>query len=410
MAHQVISLFSGGGGIDCGLSAAGFETAVSADLDEICAASLRANRCGEVLCGDIAGVASARLLAAAGARRGDIALLAAGPPCQPFSKSANWCYGAPLGLDDPRADTLRHMMRIVEEVLPRVVFIENVPGFAGQGPRAGVKAIEASLRRINRKHGVSYKLSATIVDAADYGVPQHRRRLVIVLDREGRMFELPRPTHGRKQNGLLPYVTAWDAIGDLGFKSTPEELKVKGRWAGLLPSIPEGENYLWHTPRGSGLSLFGYRTRYWSFLLKLAKARPSWTLPANPSQNSGPFHWKNRLLSVDEMSRLQSFPDSWMIVGARTEQVRQLGNAVPPLLAEIIGRQILRQLLGGNGRNRAARLLLPSRGRPPPPERIRPVASDYLPLAGAHKAHPGHGLGPGAQRRERELEDQLSLL
>jgi DNA (cytosine-5)-methyltransferase 1 len=411
VTHQIISLFSGGGGIDCGLAAAGFETAVSLDMDEACTASLRANRCGEVLSDDIAHISSAQLLAAAGARPGDVALLAAGPPCQPFSKSANWHYGSPLGLDDPRSETLQHMMRIIEEVLPRAVVIENVPGFAGQGARAGVRAVEARLGKINRKHGVSYRLFAAIIDAADFGVPQHRRRLFIVLDREGRTFKMPRPTHGQDSSGrLAPYLTAWDAICDLRVKSTPPELQMRGRWAQLLPSIPEGENYLWHTDRGGGVPLFGYRTRYWSFLLKLAKARPAWTLSANPSQNSGPFHWKSRLLSVEEIGRLQSFPDTWIIAGSRSQRVRQLGNAVPPLLAEVIGREIHRQLLGANGKDRPPRLLLPSRGRPPAPERIRPVGADYLSLVGAHKPHPGHGRGPGARRRARELATQLAFL
>ena len=412
MAHQVISLFSGGGGIDCGLAAAGFETAVSVDVDQACVASLHANRCGEVLSGDIANISSAQLLAEAGVHRGDIALLAAGPPCQPFSKSANWRFGSPLGLDDPRSQTLHHMMRIVEDVLPRAVFIENVPGFAGQGARAGVKAIEAKLRKINRAHGVLYGLFAAIVDAADYGVPQHRRRLIIVLDREGGSFTMPQPTHGGELSAeVAPYVTAWDAIGNLGAPSMPLELRTRGRWADLLPSIPEGENYLWHTDRGGGIPLFGYRTRYWNFLLKLAKARPAWTLPANPSQNSGPFHWTSRMLSAKEMSRLQSFPDTWTIAGTRSQQVRQLGNAVPPLLAEVIGRQILRQLLGHKGKSGAPRLLLPSTGRPPPPERIRPVTASYLSLAGAHKPHPGHGRGPGARRRVREAAAaQLALV
>ena len=101
MAHRVISLFSGGGGIDCGLAAAGFETVLSVDMDEACAASLRANRCGEVLSADIAQISSSRLLDPAGAHRGEIDLLAAGPPCQPFWKSANWHYGSPLRLRRP---------------------------------------------------------------------------------------------------------------------------------------------------------------------------------------------------------------------------------------------------------------------------------------------------------------------
>lgn len=410
MADSVISLFAGGGGIDCGLAAAGFETAVSVDMDEACAASLRANRCGEVICGDVGGIPSEQLMAVAGARQGEIALLAAGPPCQPFSKSANWRYGSPLGLDDPRAATLQHMIRMIEAVLPRAVLIENVPGFGGQGALAGVKAIEASLSRINRKHGVSYKLSAAVLDAADYGVPQHRRRLIIVLDRDGRSFEMPKPTHGPRSDQLAPYATAWDAIGDLDAGSATPELRVRGRWAELLPSIPEGENYLWHTDRGGGVPLFGYRTRYWSFLLKLAKAQPAWTLPANPSQNSGPFHWKNRLLAVEEIGRLQSFPDKWSIAGTRAQRVRQLGNAVPPLLVEIIGQALQQQILGKNDALGPARLALPTRGSPPPSEPVDAVGAHYLPLAGSHKPHPGHGRGPGALRRESERAPRRASL
>ncbi|MFA5952209.1 MAG: DNA cytosine methyltransferase [Hyphomicrobium sp.] len=408
MAHQSISLFSGAGGIDCGLAAAGFETVVSVDMDGVCAASLLANRMGEVFSVDIADTSAAKLLTAAGARVGEIDLLTAGPPCQPFSKSANWRYGTPLGLNDPRSQSLGHMMRVIEGVLPRVALIENVPGFAGKGVRAGLESIEAKLGRINRKHGVAYRLSSTVVDAADFGVPQHRRRLIMVLDREGRAFEMPEPTHGSADHRPLePYVSAWDAIGELDQPKTLQELRMRGRWADLLPSIPEGENYLWHTVRGGGVPLFGYRTRYWSFLLKLAKGRPAWTLPANPSQNSGPFHWKNRLLSAAEMARLQSFPDRWQFAGTRAQQVRQLGNAVPPLLAEVIGREISRQLLGAKTKTRRPKLLLRD-GRPTPaPERVRPVQGHYLALIGAHQPHPGHGRGPGAQRRARELETEL---
>ena len=99
----------------------------------------------------------------------------------------------------------------------------------------------------------------------------------------------------------------------------------------MLRSIPEGANYLYHTPKGAGERVFGYRRRYWSFLLKLAKDRPSWTIPAQPAQNAGPFHWDNRRLSEKEMLRLQSSPSKWHLAGGREERVRQIGNATPPL-------------------------------------------------------------------------------
>jgi DNA (cytosine-5)-methyltransferase 1 len=408
VAHLAISLFSGAGGIDCGLAAAGYQTTVALDADPACVESLTANRVGTVIAGDIADVQSKAVLSAADVRPGEIDLISAGPPCQPFSKSANWRYGAPRGLADPRSQTLDHMMRIVEALLPRAVFIENVPGFAGNGARAGLKAIEAKFGSINRKRGVAYRLTSAVLDAADFGVPQHRRRLIMVLDREGRAFEMPKPTHGPDpETRLASYVSAWDAIGNLRQRAS-QELQLRGRWAALLPSIPEGQNYLWHTDRGEGIPLFGYRTRYWSFLLKLAKSRPAWTLPANPSQNSGPFHWDNRLLSVAELARLQSFPDRWRFAGARPDQVRQLGNAVPPLLAEVIGREIARQLLGSRRKLGSPKLLLSAMKSVPSPARVRPVPQAYLNLVGKHKPHPGHGRGPGAQRRAFELQTELT--
>ncbi|WP_210186206.1 DNA cytosine methyltransferase [Hyphomicrobium sp. CS1GBMeth3] len=407
MARSSISLFTGVGGIDCGLAAAGFETAVSVEIDPTCAASLVANRVGHVISSDVTGVTAGELLSIAGAREGEIDLLSAGPPCQPFSKSANWRYGTPLGLEDPRSRSIDHMLRLIEGVLPRVVLIENVPGFAGEGARAGLKSVTTRVAKINKRRGVAYRVSSAILDTADFGVPQHRRRLIMVLDREGREFNMPAPTHAGSGSGLPPYVTAWDAIGELDKPRVPQELRVRGRWADLLPSIPEGENYIWHTERGRGVPLFGYRTRYWSFLLKLAKARPAWTLAANPSQNSGPFHWRNRLLSVAEMARLQSFPDWWRFEGTRVHQVRQIGNAVPPLLAEIIGRAISHQLLGAKPSMRRPKLSLRAGTAPPPPERVQPVHRQYLTLKGSHLAHPGHGRGPGALRRARELEAEL---
>src|SRR5262249_18489369 len=112
-----------------------------------------------------------------------------------------------------------------------------------------------------------------------------------------------------------------------------------------LPSIPEGENYLWHTARGGGMPLFGWRTRYWSFLLKLAKDRPAWTIQAQPGPATGPFHWTNRRLSSQELCRLQTFPDGLQFDCGRNDVQRMLGNAVPSLVAEVIAREIRGQLL-----------------------------------------------------------------
>jgi len=144
------------------------------------------------------------------------------------------------------------------------------------------------------------------INCAEYGVPQIRERVFLIGSRDGRAFKFPHPTHVKPEQlatdlfgAKEPYRTAWDALGDLPEPSSEEPgLKVGGKWGDLLPSIPEGENYLWHTDRSGGLSLFGWRTRYWGFLLKLAKARPAWTVQAQPGTAIGPFHWSNRRATV----------------------------------------------------------------------------------------------------------------
>jgi DNA (cytosine-5)-methyltransferase 1 len=173
----------------------------------------------------------------------------------------------------------------------------------------------------------------------------------------------------------------------------------------LLPSIPEGQNYLWHTPRGQGEPIFGWRTRYWCFLLKLAKNRPSWTIQAQPGTAIGPFHWRNRRLTAAELCRLQTFPDGLRFDGSRTEAQRLLGNAVPSLLTEILAWEIRRQLLGLRGRPRRLKLLPPARDDQPDAEEVAPVPKSYAPFFGNHADHPGEGKGRGAVGRTNPQAD-----
>ena len=165
----------------------------------------------------------------------------------------------------------------------------------------------------------------------------------MIGSREGGRFDFPKPTHAKPEDivldlfgGLELYRTAWDAIGGVAEPSDEEQgLKIGGKWGDLLPNIPEGENYLWHTDRRGGEPLFGWRTRYWSFLLKLAKRPPSWTIQAQPALRSE----NNRRLTFEELWRLQTFPDDLKLDCARTEMQRMLGNAVPSLIAEILARE-----------------------------------------------------------------------
>jgi DNA (cytosine-5)-methyltransferase 1 len=145
------------------------------------------------------------------------------------------------------------------------------------------------------------------------------------------------------------------------------------------------------------MPLFGWRTRFWSFLLKLAKDRPSWTIQAQPGPATGPFHWTNRRLSAQELCRLQTFPDGLTFDCGRNDVQRMLGNAVPSLVAEVIAREIRVQLLDQPAQE--TKLLPQRRQSPPPPERVANVPKAYLSLVGEHAEHPGEGLGSRARAR-----------
>ena len=400
----VLSLFTGAGGLDLGLEAAGFQTRLCVEINDEARATIRRNRPGWKLAtpGNIHEHAPRELLALSGLKEGDVDLLAGGPPCQPFSKSGYWSAGDSKRLGDPRAATLDAYLRVVEAALPRVMLLENVRGLTFNGKDEGLRLLEQSLERLNRRKKTNYQVNVLHLNAARYGVPQLRERVFIIASREGIIFKEPAATHG-DCDGLEPYRTSWDAIGDLDAPVWPEELELTGKWANLLPSIPEGQNYLWHTPGGGGEPLFGWRTRFWSFLLKLAKDRPSWTIQAGPGPATGPFHWRSRLLSVRELCRLQTFPDDYVIEGDRRSAQRQIGNAVPCALAELLGIEIQRQILGNSSVRTRLKLLPECRGRCPSSQRQQPVPKVHLARRGKHRPHPGAGLGPGAARRKQEL-------
>jgi DNA (cytosine-5)-methyltransferase 1 len=392
-----ISLFTGIGGLDYGFHAAGFRTAVAVELDAICCETIRLNRDWPILEGDLNTFTSRKIMQVAGLKKGEADILIGGPPCQPFSKSSYWAEGDSRRLDDPRADTLTAFLRVLRDVQPRAFLLENVKGLAYQGKDTGLNYLLDGVLAINKATGANYQVSWQVLNAADYGVPQLRERVFLVASRDGRDFGFPEPTHGAGR--AEPHRTAWDAIGDLASETTPPELAMRGKWAKLLASIPEGENYLWHTPRGGGQPLFGWRTRYWNFLLKLAKSRPSWTLQASPGPSTGPFHWDNRLLSPKEMLRLQTFPDDIVYDTSHRHIQRLVGNAVPSLLAETIATAIRKQFFDDPENAELVTLLQPRRNQTPPPKRVESVHSSFRHLIGQHPDHAGEGQGPRALRR-----------
>lgn len=406
MTQKAISLFTGIGGLDFGFEAAGFRTAVAVDSDRICIETIKLNcnkkRKWKTICDAVENVSSEKILKTARLEKKEAAVLIAGPPCQPFSKSGYWASGDTQRLHDPRANTLESFLRVLRDTLPQTFLLENVPGLAYREKNEGLEYLLKQIEHINEEEDTSYRPVAAKLNAASYGVPQNRERVFVVASRDGRDFQFPRPTHGpRGTRNLEPYHTAWDAIGRLAGKENDGSLAMGGKWAELLPSIPEGQNYLWHTSRGGGEPLFGWRTRYWSFLLKLTKDKPAWTIQAQPGPSTGPFHWKNRRLSAVEMCRLQTFPKGLRFDCSNRDVQRMVGNAVPSLLAEVLAWEIRKQLLGTRSRSARYKLMPRRSKRTPPPELCRKVPRKYLQLRGDHKEHPGTGQGPLWDRKRR---------
>lgn len=396
---RFLSVFTGAGGLDLGLECAGFQSVGCIERDRHALASLRHNRPKWTIIqpGDIEAASGVLNPASLGLRRRQLDLLVGGPPCQPFSKAAQWSQNGRRGVKDSRSTCLTGFLQLISTFLPKMILIENVQGFIS-GKNNSLGRISHALAVINRNTGTNYQLHHFVVDAADYGVPQRRKRALLFAERRGTELRLPPLTHGDRP------MTAWDAIGHLNSNGTAStELT---HWLKLLPSIPEGHNYQWHTRRGGGKPLFGYRTKFWSFLLKLGKSQPAWTLPAQPGPYVGPFHWDNRRLTIQEMLCLQSFPRSWKLCGPDREQIRQVGNATPPLLAEVIGRTIVKDVLGLLVPEKPI-LEIPKSNLPIPPiAQLAVVDKDFREFERLWPDHPGPGLGPRPIRPLGELNEK----
>ncbi|MGH6754489.1 MAG: DNA cytosine methyltransferase, partial [Bradyrhizobium sp.] len=213
---NVVSLFSGAGGIDYGFEAAGFETRVCVDFDRDACATIRNSRSWPVIEADIMEVSAEVILQEASLSEGDVDVLIGGPPCQPFSKSGFWSRGHALRLDDPRAGTLRRYLEIVRAIKPRTLMFENVDAISYAGKDEGLQLLLEGLHAINISEGTAYRPFTKTLDAAEYGVPQHRTRFFLVASRDGLEFKFPHPTHGVREAGMLEarlkrYSTAWDA-------------------------------------------------------------------------------------------------------------------------------------------------------------------------------------------------------
>jgi len=322
---SVVSLFSGAGGLDKGLELAGFKTVFASDLHEEHCATLRKNFPGAcVIAGSVTDLSGKSILSRIGRVIGEIDLVAGGPPCQSFS-----ILGKRKSLKDPRGVLVFEFARIVAELRPRAFIFENVKGIITTNSG---RDWEEMKRYFTKKTG--YQLYTDVLNAANLGVPQLRERVFIVGLREPNdSFRFPSATHAPPDKavllGLRPYLTVRDALGCL--RDLPNhEKRIHGeRVAGRYAKIPPGgRDRIDHTDR-------------------LEWDRPSGTVLVGSSAGGGRPHIhpaENRHITVREAARLQSFPDDFVFAGTTTWQYRQVGNAVPPLLAKAVGEKILSHL------------------------------------------------------------------
>lgn len=324
-APVCVDLFCGCGGLSTGLLDAGIDVRVGVDLDAPSIATFDLNhapRGSRSLRADVRELHGDHLVRLA---QSPIDLLVGGAPCQPFSVA-----GKRQALHDRRGDLVFEFVRVLEETQAQAYIFENVPNLASVAKGAVLANLLAALRH------VGYSATPRMLLAAEYGVPQMRKRLFIAGTRDRGAIPMPPPaTHAPEANGRLPYVTARDVLDDLPDVGDPD--------AGLIAN----HEPTFHSERmlaAFATQLPGTREPK-SRHDRLHPDRPSYTLRAGTGNFSPlrPVHYAyDRVLSVRECARVQSFSDNfhWPDEQARLQQYRQVGNAVPPLLARRVGEHV----------------------------------------------------------------------
>lgn len=358
---NAIDLFCGAGGLSKGFMDAGYNIIVGCDNDQDALNTFSKNHNGGVaLNADLSKSETVdEILKIANGRSVDVVI--AGPPCQSFSLTGKRRYGV---LDDPRNYLYKAVVNLIGKVNPKGFIIENVPGLYSMHKGA----IREEILRVLRE--LDYNVDCKILLAADYGVPQMRKRLIFMGVRNDIGTPVfPVPTYGPTTE--KPYITCKEAIDDLPprengqvgvspdlYTNKPNseyERKMRGKCDILynhiatahkdfvkevISMVPDGGNYK-DLPEGVGTS-----RKFHMAWTRLNSKLPSRTVDTG---HRNVFHYKyNRVPTVRENARLQSFPDDFVFTGSRTKQERQVGNAVPPLMGYALGMELKRIIEGSD--------------------------------------------------------------
>lgn len=358
---KALSFFSGAMGLDLGLEKAGIHVLAACEVDKACRRTITANRPEIGLLGDIWKYSAADIRHAAGlSMKDEIDVIVGGPPCQAFSTA-----GARRGFNDERGNAFLKFIDVILELRPRYAVIENVRGLlsapmihtphAERGndwtPAPTERAGGALFYVLELLRAGGYEVSFNLYNAANFGVPQSRERVVLICSRNGKKVPHLMPTHSQNgEFGLPKWTTLRKALKGLDpsagdHEHFPED---RLRFYRLL-----GPGQYWkHLPvelhreaLGNSLDSGGGKT---GFYRRLDWDKPSCTLVTSPTMPATDICHpeEDRPLSVQEYKRIQQFPDDWQICGSISDQYKQIGNAVPIGLGEAVGRAILAHMAG----------------------------------------------------------------
>lgn len=341
---KAISMFSGAGGLDIGTQLAGVKVLSSLDIFEDSVETLKMNpffknTVHEV--GDITHLNGTHYRDILNRENPEKLIIIGGPPCQPFSKAGYWVTNEKRNSSEDPRNLIVPYFNMIKDLRPDGFVLENVESILHPSNKEAVETIYENMQKLG------YNWSALKINAAEHGIPQKRKRVFFLASKKKIAASLPK-THGSNKEilanpGLLPYERVIDWIGkfDTNEYCGTEKLAAEGKWEYELTCIPMGKNYIALTERENHPNpVFVAGKRYWLSLLKLHPFQPSWTVIASPGHWEGPFHWKNRRLNIRELAAIQTFPDDYIFYGSTYSQHKQIGNAVPPLLAKKVVEEL----------------------------------------------------------------------
>lgn len=339
MSLDAVDLFSGAGGLHMGFEKAGFNIKLCIDNDVQVEKTHKRNFPNiPMIDRDIRKVPADEIKSYLS--DGKVDVIIGGPPCQGFSTIGKRSSSDPNKRyqNDPRNELVLTYAKLIRELRPKFIVMENVKGILTLDKGRYLKNV------LQQLHDAGYAAEAKLINMADYGVPEIRYRVIIIGNRVGLPIEFPAPDHSDNPNDGLPaWNNCWDAIKDLeSLGDTPEfnhvALKHTQKVIERYKLIPPGGRL----PEDS-LPPELYRKNFGNTYKRLRKDRPALTMV--PGNDAFPIHpTLNRSLTVREAARIQTFPDSMIFEGNRRQTGHQVGNAVPPMFSEKLGKFILGQI------------------------------------------------------------------